>query len=285
MNKNKISRYWWDYHADKAVVFGMISLHLLAALAFVPEFFSWSGLVIFAVLYWVSGGLGITLCYHRLLTHRAFKTHQWFRNLLTACACLAWQGSPIAWVGAHRHHHNHSDKDLDPHSPVHGFFWAHMLWVLTKVPEDFNATDRAKDLKKEKAMLWFHQYWWLPQVVLMALLFCLGLAFGGLSLGISWVVWGMGLRTVAVFHSTWFVNSATHKWGYRNFSDTGDNSRNLGWVALLSFGEGWHNNHHSDPNSASHGMRWYEFDITYQTIKFLELIGLVWDVKVPKVKL
>lgn len=281
MNRNKISCEWWNYHADKIVVYIMLLLHVIALCALLPSTFSWSGVVWFFVLYWVSGGLGITLCYHRLLTHRAFKTQNWLRSVLTFCACLAMQGSPIIWVGTHRHHHKHSDKDLDPHSPIHGIMWAHMIWVLTKVPLDFFAEDFASDLRKEKMMKWFHRYWWAPQVIVSIFLIALGLIFGGVDLAISWFVWGIALRTVAVFHSTWFVNSVTHVVGYKNFHDTGDNSRNLWWVALLSFGEGWHNNHHKYPSSASHGMRWFEFDITYRTIKLMEFLGLAWDVKEP----
>ncbi len=276
-----ISREWWQHRADKSVTIGMILLHLLAGLALLPQFFSWSGVAWFCVLYWVSGGLGVTLCYHRLLTHKSFKTSKWLRFILTGCGCLAWQGSPLVWVGTHRSHHKHSDKEHDPHSPLHGFSWAHITWVLSKVPEDFCATDRALDLKKEKMMLWFHRYWWVPQIVLAIFLFITGFVFGGMNHAVSWVVWGIGLRTIAVFHATWFVNSATHTWGYQNFKDTRDNSRNLWWVALITFGEGWHNNHHADQCSASHGMRWFEYDSTYWTIRLMKLFGLVWDVREP----
>lgn len=281
MNQKTISLEWWNTRASKTVTIGMVLLHVLAASAVFPALFSWSGVLWFVVLYWVSGGLGITLCYHRLLTHRSFKTPQWVRALLTACGCLAWQGSPLVWVGTHRFHHKHSDTALDPHTPLHGFSWAHMLWVLSKVPQGFCAKDQAKDLEREPMMQWFDRYWWVPQLVVMLVLFALGTVADDMMLGLSWVVWGVGVRTVFVFHVTWFVNSAAHTWGYQNFTQTGDHSRNLWWVALLSFGEGWHNNHHHNQRSAAHGMRWFEFDITYWTIRLMSLCRLASDVQEP----
>lgn len=272
--------YWWNHRADKPVTILITILHLLAVLIFFPQFFSWSGVVCFCVLYFVSGGIGITLGYHRFLTHKSFKTSKFIKFILTFCACLAWQGSPLDWVGTHRAHHKNSDKEGDPHSPIHGFFWSHIIWVLTKVPEDFNATDWVADLKKDKMMLWFHRYWWLPQVIVLVLLLVFGFVFGGLFLAFSLFLWGGPARICAVFHGTWFVNSATHKWGYQNFKDTGDNSRNLWWVALISFGEGWHNNHHANQSSAAHGLRRFEFDLTYQLIKLMRFARLAWDVKV-----
>lgn len=281
MNKRTITREWWNTRASKPVAVGMLLLHMLAAAAVFPAFFSWSGVFCFVLLYWVSGGLGITLCYHRLLTHRSFKTPQWVRALLTSFGCLAWQGSPLVWVGTHRFHHKHSDTELDPHTPLHGFSWAHMLWVLSRVPQGFCAKDQVKDLERESMMQWFDRYWWVPQLMVMLVLFVLGTIADDMMLGLSWVVWGVGVRTVFVFHVTWFVNSAAHTWGYQNFTQTGDHSRNLWWVALLSFGEGWHNNHHHNQRSAAHGMRWFEFDITYWTIRLMSLCRLASDVQEP----
>lgn len=283
MNRRKISREWWNLYADKPVIVLMSFTHIFLLLNFFPQFFSWSGVILFFVLYWVSGGLGITLCYHRLLTHKSFKTYPAIKFFLTFCACLAMQGSPIIWVGSHRHHHKESDTEFDLHSPIHGAMWSHMIWVLTKIPEGFCPEDLAIDLKRDKMMQWFHRYWWLPQVLVLFALVISGFVFGGWNLAVSWFLWGGVNRTVAVFHATWFVNSATHIWGYKNFNDTEDNSRNLWWVALLSFGEGWHNNHHADQNSAAHGMRWFEFDLTYQTIRLMKLFGLAWEVKKPKI--
>lgn len=264
------------------VIIAIGALHLLAVFAVFPMFFSWSGLLIFAVLAWLTGGIGIVLCYHRLLTHRSFKTPKWFEYLITLAGCLAWQGGPIEWVGTHRLHHKHSDDDHDPHSPQHGFTWAHILWMLRREIEGIRAPEAAKDLARDPVLRIIDRWFWVPQIVLAGLLLAAGWIIGGWTLGASWVIWGIALRTVFVFHVTWFVNSASHTWGYQNFKHTGDHSTNLWWVALLSFGEGWHNNHHAQPRSAAHGMRWYEFDLTWQTIKLLALVGLVWDIHHPE---
>lgn len=283
MNHRKLSKDWWNLYADKPVVVMMFITHLFLLCNFFPQFFSWSGVCLFFALYFMSGCFGITLCYHRLLTHKSFKTYPMVRFFLLFCGCLAVQGSPVIWVGSHRHHHKESDTEDDLHSPIHGVMWSHMFWVLTKIPEGFHPEDLAVDLRRDKMVMWFHRFWWLPQIIVSGALIIGGLFFGDWNLAISWFLWGGINRTVAVFHATWFVNSATHIWGYKNFHDTGDHSRNNWWVALLSFGEGWHNNHHADERSAAHGMRWYEFDLTYQIIRLMELVGLAWDVRRPKV--
>jgi len=264
---------WW-------VVFGIGTMHLVALLAFLPQFFSWSGLALLAVFAWLTGNIGITLCFHRLLTHRSFKTPKWFEYFLTICGCLAWQGAPVNWVGTHRLHHKHSDSEHDPHTPKHGFTWAHMLWCMHKDEEGMRSEDAAKDLLRDPVLRWLNRWFAVPQFILIALLLGVGWAVGGWTLAISWVVWGVALRTVLVFHGTWFVNSAAHTWGYRNFQ-TKDGSTNLWWVALISFGEGWHNNHHAHQRSAAHGLRWYEFDITYWMIRALGKVGLARDIVVP----
>ncbi|MCC5828142.1 MAG: fatty acid desaturase [Phycisphaeraceae bacterium] len=266
------------------VVIAIAALHAVAVAAVLPMFFSWSGLVLFLVLGWLTGGIGITLCYHRLLTHRSFRTPRWFEYLLTLCACLAWQGGPVEWVGVHRLHHKHSDDDHDPHSPKHGFTWSHILWMLRREIEGIRAHEAARDLLRDPVMRRIDRWFWVPQIVLAGLLLGVGWWIGGWMLGLSWVIWGVALRTVVVFHVTWFVNSASHTWGYQNFKETGDDSTNLWWVALLSFGEGWHNNHHAHPRSAAHGMRWFEFDLTWQTIRLLSWVGLARDIHRPPVE-
>lgn len=273
---------WWHTRAAKSSIVVMATLHILALAVFVPQLFSWSGVAWFALFYWISGGLGITLCYHRLLTHQSFKTPKWVRGLLTLCGCLACQGAPMWWVGVHRLHHQYSDTPDDPHSPTDGFSWAHVLWLLSHPTNGFVAEQYARDLAREPFMRWCERYWWVPQAVLTVLLFLGGCLLGDWMLGLSWVVWGVVFRTVVVYHATWFVNSAAHTWGYQNFTDTKDRSRNLWWVAVLSFGEGWHNNHHADPRSAAHGMRRLELDPTYWTIKCMQYIGLATDVRKPQ---
>ena len=268
---------WSQIHWS--VVIGIAALHVGCLAA--PFTFTWSGLAVMAVLTWMTGGLGITLCYHRLLTHRSFKTPKWFEYVLTSIACMAWQGGPAQWVGVHRIHHAHSDEELDPHSPKHGFTWAHVLWCMHRDGENGQpGIAAAKDLMRDPVQRWLNNYFVVPQFALVALLVGLGWWIGGWPLAASWVVWGVCVRTVLVYHGTWFVNSASHTWGYRNF-DTTDHSTNLWWVAVLSFGEGWHNNHHAQQRSAAHGMRWWEFDLTWQTIKVLRLVGLAWDVVEP----
>ncbi|MEX1016702.1 MAG: fatty acid desaturase [Phycisphaeraceae bacterium] len=268
---------------DWPIAIGLGVLHVGAVAALF--YFSWSALVVAAVLYWVTGGLGVTLCYHRLLTHRSFKTPKWFEYLLTCFGCLAWQGGPVTWVGTHRLHHKHSDTDDDPHTPRHGFNWAHMFWTMLKEPEGQPAADAAKDLLRDPGHRFLNRFFWLPPIVLGLLLFAggsLAAHYMGLNTsGLSWLLWGLGARTVVVYHATWFVNSATHTWGYRSH-ETDDDSTNLWWVALLSFGEGWHNNHHAQQRSAAHGMKWYEFDITYLTIRLLAKVGLASDIIKPK---
>lgn len=268
---------------DWTVVIGIAALHL--GCLFAPFYFSWSGVVLTVFLCWVTGGLGITLCYHRLLTHRSFKTPKWFEYFLTSLGCMAWQGGPVQWVGVHRIHHKHSDHDLDPHTPNHGFTWSHILWCMHKDSEGQRGVDAAKDLLRDPGLALLNKYFWVPQFFLAGLLFVLGQWVAPLvglgAQGMTWLIWGVCVRAVLVYHITWFVNSASHTWGYRNF-ETDDRSTNLWWVALLGFGEGWHNNHHAQQRSAAHGMRWWEFDMTYRTIKLLKLVGLASNIVEPQ---
>ncbi|MEO0513800.1 MAG: fatty acid desaturase [Planctomycetota bacterium] len=264
------------------IISALAVMHLVAIMVVWPTLFSWTGLILFGVFSWLTACAGITLCYHRLLTHRSFRTPKWFEKVLTICACLAWQGGPITWVGMHRLHHKHSDTDHDPHSPQHGFSWAHILWMLQKTTDGLTPADAARDLQRDKWMVLAERYFWVPQIVLAAILLGIGWAIGGWSLGVSWVVWGVALRCIFVFHSTWFVNSAAHTWGYQNYEHTGEKSTNLWWVAILSWGEGWHNNHHAHPRSASHGLRWYEIDLTWWMIRVMSWVGLARDMNLPK---
>ncbi len=259
-----------------------VALHVLAIFAFLPIFLHLSSVVVFFIIAWITGGLGVTLGYHRLLTHRSFATYKPVEYLLTIFACLSWQGGPIQWVGTHRQHHTESDEPGDPHSPRDGFSWSHLLWIVHSARTDCDPYKLTKDIQRDPVLCFIDRYWWAPQFLLAAGLFAAGWAFLGSPLGgISWVLWGVCLRVVLLYHATWFVNSAAHTWGYRNFNTT-DDSRNNWWVALMSFGEGWHNNHHAQQRSAAHGMRWYEFDITYITIRIMRLLGLAWKVVEPR---
>jgi fatty-acid desaturase len=257
-----------------AVTSFMVLFHVGAVAALF--FFTWNALVLSILLYWIAGSLGIGIGYHRLLTHRGYKTPVWLEYFLTFCGTLALEGGPIAWVATHRIHHQNTDKDGDPHSPRDGGLWAHIGWIVTGRAMHQNTRDLlpyVPDLRKHRFHLWISQWHWVPVVALAALTF----AFGGWSC----LLWGVFLRTVVGLHSTWFVNSATHMWGSRRFA-TADTSTNSFWVAILTFGEGWHNNHHAAPQAARHGLTWYEVDVNWYGILALRFLGLVWDVKVPK---
>lgn len=264
-------------------IIGIMAIHILALGVLIPELFSWSGLTWFFVLYLVSG-FGITMGYHRLLTHESFKTPRWMLYFITVCGSLAWQGSPITWVKVHRRHHQYSDQEKDPHSPMHGFDWAHMLWPLFRSKHAFDLSSMSIKLEKDPIFRLIDRFHWAPQVILTGVLYLTGYLIGGHALALSWIVWGIGLRTATVYHSTWFVNSWCHvsfwRINYRNF-DTKDNSRNSAIVAVLALGEGNHNNHHDQPRSAAHGMRWFEFDPTYWVIVILSWFGLATKIRKP----
>lgn len=269
---------------DWPVVIGIVTVHLGCFAA--PFYFSWSGLVVASIFAWLTAAIGITLCYHRLLTHRSFKTPKWFEYLLTLLGCMACQGGPIQWVGTHRLHHRYSDEPKDPHTPKHGFTWAHVFWCLHKhqggLP--WSSANAAQDLCRDRGMCLINKYYIVAP--LFAVLFCAvggewAARLGWETSGLSWVLWGVCVRTVCVYHATWFVNSAAHTWGYQNYP-TNDRSTNLWWVALIAFGEGWHNNHHGDQRAAAHGHRWFELDLTYRTIRLLGLLGLARDIVEPK---
>jgi len=239
-------------------------------------FFTWKALFVAMFLWWVSGSLGIGMSYHRLLTHRGYKTPKWVEYFLTVCATLALEGGPIFWVATHRIHHQYSDLEGDPHSPIDGKWWSHMGWILNGSLHNESAILKryAPDLMKQGFYRWLNRYHWLPVTLL---------GFGLLAVGgWSWVLWGIFLRVTVGLHVTWLVNSATHIWGSRRF-DTRDDSRNNWWVALLTGGEGWHNNHHAHPVSARHGMAWYELDVNYLGIWMLEKVGLATKVNAKRV--
>jgi stearoyl-CoA desaturase (delta-9 desaturase) len=250
-------------------------IHLVALLAFVPAFFSWNAVVAAAILGYVTGGIGVTLGYHRMLTHRSLQMPKLLEYAITFLGVLALQGGPIAWVATHRRHHARSDKEGDPHGMDRGFWWAHVGWLYLPNPARPTIAEQrrlAPDLSADPFYRFLDKTAALWQIALAAVLFAIG--------GWSLVVWGIFARLVATYHITWFVNSASHLTGYRTFR-TGDLSTNNWWVALLAWGEGWHNNHHAFPFSARHGLRWFELDLTWFTIRVLKLVGIVRNVKLP----
>ena len=249
----------------------MVVFHVGAVAALFT--FSWQALALSLVLWWVSGSLGIGMGFHRLLTHRGFKTPKWVEYFLTFCGTLTLEGGAIDWVVTHRIHHAHTDAPGDPHTPRDGTWWAHMGWILRGTAQQHGEEVMwryAPDMMRDRFHVWLNDYFWLPQVVLGLTL----LAVGGLPL----VLWAVFLRVTVGLHATWLVNSATHMWGSRRFQ-TADDSTNLWWVALLTFGEGWHNNHHAHPTAARHGLAWYEVDVNWWGIRALQALGLARDIK------
>jgi len=265
-------------HLDWPTVIWMAAVHLTALAA--PFYFTWSGLAICLVLYWITGGLGVCLGYHRLLTHGSFATFPAVKFVFAWLGGISGEGSALVWVANHRKHHVFSDQDGDPHSPRDGGLWAHMLWIFPGRTAEVLAahTSRwAPDLARDRSIRFLHQTFLVWHFLIGAALLGSGWWLYGRDVGISWLVWGLAVRMVIVFHITWLVNSATHMWGYRNYETT-DDSRNLWWVGLLAFGEGWHNNHHAFQRMACHGHKWWEIDTTYWVILALERLGLAWNV-------
>ena len=267
--------------------------HLAAIAAFLPIYFSWSGVIVAIIAARLTGLLGINLCYHRLLTHQGFKCPKWLEHSLAVIAVCCAEDTPARWVAVHRRHHHHADAQPDPHSPLVNFFWGHIGWVLFKNPElsRLGLYDRyAKDILRDRFYVKLERNAMQLQIIAAqwVVFFIAGFIAGLLTtdtwqdaalFGGSITLWGVAVRTVFVWHQTWAVNSVTHLWGYRNY-DTNEDSRNNFFIGYLAHGEGWHNNHHAHPRSARHGHRWWEFDTTYLTIKLLQKLGLATDVAV-----
>ncbi len=283
------------------IAFPVIAIYHIAACVglvglFTGHFFSWSGLVWCLALWVLFGLFGITLCYHRLLTHQSFKTPRWFKYLLTVLAYMSGQGMAKVWVGKHLKHHAETDLEGDPHSPLHpkhdlhGFGWSHVLWVIFKNPDGTDPSLMSKHITRDPGMVFLDRWFWVPQVLIIPTMFFLGYWYAGggedgRALGWSWVIWGVGVRTTWTYFITWSINSFGHtpRFGFQTY-ETDDNSTNVRGLGILAFGEGWHNNHHADPRSASHGMKSGP-DLTYWVIRLLGLIGLASDIKEPNWKM
>jgi fatty-acid desaturase len=254
---------------------GLLLIHLAALAAFLPQFFSWPAVIVAVILYNLTGGIGITMCYHRYLTHRGFTLSRPVEIVATLFGALALQGGPIEWCSTHRKHHAFSDKESDPHNMRLGFLWAHMAWLFRK-NEAMLTNDEVRryvpDLIDDPFHRWVDRNVFWLQVALGLVLFAAG--------GWSFVIWGVFARLVLCYHITWMINSVAHAVGYRSFK-TGDLSTNCWWLALLSWGEGWHNNHHAFPFSARHGLRWFEFDATWLLVRLLRVAHLAREIKVP----
>lgn len=283
------------YRLNYRYLITILVIHALSALALVPYFFNWSAVVLCLAGVHVFG-TGITVGYHRLLTHRSFKTPKWFEHCLATIGICCMQDTPARWVAIHRIHHVHSDEQSDPHSPFVSFWWSHCGWLVYVNRDTHNVASLekfAKDLLRDPFYMRLEQNplrQFVFILVQFALYFTLGCAVGWLAsglvseavrCGLSYMIWGVCMRVVLVWHITWSVNSLTHLFGYRNYG-TEEGSRNNWLVALLTFGEGWHNNHHEDPSSASLQHRWWEIDICYYEILLLKRLGLARDIIPPR---
>jgi stearoyl-CoA desaturase (delta-9 desaturase) len=247
----------------------------------------WSDLVVFAIMY-TATGLGITVGFHRHLTHRAFKAKKPVRVALTIMGTAAIEGPVTAWVADHRKHHAFADEEGDPHSPhvghsggfrgaLKGLLHAHVGWLF--IHDERGSKERyAPDLLEDPAIRFVDRTFLVWVLAGLALPFALGWAIGGsIHTALTGLLWGGAVRILLLHHVTYSINSLCHFFGRKSF-DTGDESRNLAWLAPLSFGEAWHNNHHAFPTSAAHGLRWYQLDISALVIRGLERLGLAWDV-------
>ncbi|MGD1939397.1 MAG: acyl-CoA desaturase [Cyanophyceae cyanobacterium] len=247
-----------------------VLLHVGALFALLPSNFSWSAVGVAFVLHCITIGLGISLGFHRLASHRSLKVPRWLEYFFILCGTLAGQGAVLGWVGYHRLHHMHVDQDLDPHDSTKGFWWSHIAWLMHEVPHRENRPKYTRDVNDDRFYRFCHDYYIHLQVALGVLLYFMG--------GMPWVVWGIFARLFVGFHATCFVNSACHMVGYRSH-DTADQSTNCWWVALLTFGEGWHNNHHAIEYSARYGWNWWEIDMVWYVIWALKKVGLATNVK------
>ena len=262
------------------VVLFVFHLGAVAALFF----YTWQRLTVMAALYVLAINVGIGMCYHRLLTHRGYQVPKWLEHSMAVCATLSLEGGPIFWVATHRVHHQFSDREGDPHTPREGDWWAHLGWIVwgSALHAQTHALARyVPDLDRDRFYLWLSKYHWIPITASGALLFGLGWLWGGWTNAVGMLLWGGFLRVTLGLHATWLVNSATHLWGSRRF-DTRDDSRNNWWVALVTGGEGWHNNHHAHPVSARHGLAWYEIDPNFWGIWLLAKLGLARKIQVAK---
>ena len=286
---------WFDSNANIAVdhnpekieflrILPFILLHL-ACFTVIFVGFSVTALIIAVVLYALRM-FAITGFYHRYFAHKAFKTSRFVQFIFAFMAASSAQRGPLWWASHHRHHHANSDKPDDSHSPVQrGFFWSHISWFLTN--KNFNSkNERVKDLLVYPELKFLDRFDVIAPLFLAASLYALGAALEIYAphlqtSGLQLLVWGFVISTVVLYHMTFTVNSLAHVWGKRRFN-TSDQSRNNSLIALLTLGEGWHNNHHHFPSAARQGFYWWEIDLTYYGLKILSALGLIWDLrKVP----
>lgn len=260
---------------DRLRAIPFILLHVAAVVTPFLVPITWTAVGLCVLFYFVRM-FGITGAYHRYFAHRSYKTSRWFQFVLAWIGCSAMQKGPLWWAGHHRHHHKYSDEEEDPHSPiVRTVWWSHVGWVISgryrRSPE--GAMKDFEDYPELRLLDSF--FTWVPGILLGVLCYWID--------GWSGVVWGLLVSTVLLYHATFLVNSACHLFGRRRFQTT-DQSKNCWWAALLTMGEGWHNNHHHYQSCARQGFKWWEVDVTYYVIRMLGAVGLVWDIREPTEK-
>jgi fatty-acid desaturase len=266
------------------IIIFLSATHLLA-LGLCWAFPSWQG-VLLAITLYVITGLGVTIGYHRKITHRAFHTPQWVENALAILGLLSGEGPPVFWTAIHRQHHKFSDQPGDPHSPHDGFWWAHWMWMTPKLDRralGLLYSTYAPDLLRNRFYMRLERTYFHWHAGFAVALFLAGFAMGSWRMAMSFLGYGYFLRIVVVLHATWLVNSVSHRWGSRRY-ETADDSRNNALVAILAHGEGWHNNHHRVQAAANHGHQWWEFDLSFYAIVAAAVVTrpfqLVTDIRV-----
>jgi stearoyl-CoA desaturase (delta-9 desaturase) len=276
---------WSFSNVTKQTVFWIIHLGCLAA---IWTGVSWTAALVCVALY-VVRMFAITGVYHRYFSHRTYQTSRWFQFVLAALGTSAAQKGPIWWASHHRHHHKHSDTDQDVHSPiVEGIWWAHIGWVLSTQYIE-TKIDLVRDLMQFPELRWLDKNHLIAPISLAVSLFIFGfiaqLYFPGLhTTGMQMLVWGFCISTTFLYHGTFMINSFAHIIGNRRFETTDESKNNL-FLALITLGEGWHNNHHRYPGSERQGFYWWEIDISHYILTLLSKVGLVWDLRKPPARI
>jgi len=251
----------------------LVAIPLLATIAAIVllwnRYVFATDIALMAGLYMIAG-FGVTIGYHRMLTHKSFDAPEWLRALTLICGTTAFEGSPISWAARHVEHHAHSDEEGDPHSPLHGFWHAHIGWLYSIKNPISDVKKYAPHLLQDRTAVFVDRFTPLWMGLSLLIPFLIG--------GWTGLLWGGGVRIFLITHMTWSVNSVCHTFGKRDFETT-DESRNNWIIGLLGFGEGWHNNHHAFPESAMHGLRWWQIDGSAIILRVLESIGLIWNVR------
>ncbi|KAL5718631.1 hypothetical protein ACHQM5_011513 [Ranunculus cassubicifolius] len=250
----------------------MLTVHVLCL--FAPFTFNRGAFVTASILYFLTGALGVTLSYHRNLAHKSFKLPKYLEYMFAYFAVHACQGDPIFWVSTHRYHHKVTDTVRDPHSPAEGIWFSHIGWIfdVNKIIQKGGNYKNVSDLTQQPYYKFLRKTVMLHPLILGIILYMVG--------GFPFIVWGMAVRIVMVYHITFSVNSICHIWGHQAWN-TGDLSKNNWVLSVITFGESWHNNHHAFEYSARQGLEWWQIDVTWYVIKLLEYVGLATDVKLP----